>query len=54
MEPENPLLDSYILSQSPNKTPKIGFIPTASGDEHEDELVFRVEGILTAIFQKRA
>ncbi|WP_312754549.1 Type 1 glutamine amidotransferase-like domain-containing protein [Rummeliibacillus suwonensis] len=32
MEPENPLLDLYILSQSPNKTPKICFIPTASGD----------------------
>ena len=32
MEPDNPLLDSYILSQSPNKTPKICFLPTASGD----------------------
>lgn len=31
MEPENPLLDQYILSQS-IKNPKICFIPTASGD----------------------
>ncbi|WP_075619371.1 peptidase E [Paenisporosarcina indica] len=32
MEPENPLLDRYILEQSPNKKPKICFIGTASGD----------------------
>lgn len=32
MEPDNPLLDLYILEQSPEKTPKICFIPTASGD----------------------
>lgn len=32
MEPENPLLDSYILSQSKESNPKICFIPTASGD----------------------
>lgn len=32
MEPENPLLDRYILSQSKSDTPKICFIPTASGD----------------------
>ncbi|GGA80488.1 Type 1 glutamine amidotransferase-like domain-containing protein [Ornithinibacillus halotolerans] len=32
MEPENPLLDRYILSQSKNENPKICFIPTASGD----------------------
>ncbi|MBK3495063.1 peptidase E [Viridibacillus sp. YIM B01967] len=32
MEPENPLLDKYILSQSKEKNPKICFIPTASGD----------------------
>ena len=32
MEPDNPLLDLYILSQSPKKTPKICFLPTASGD----------------------
>ena len=32
MEPDNPLLDEYILRQSPVKKPKICFIPTASGD----------------------
>ena len=32
MEPENPLLDKYILAQSPKENPKICFIPTASGD----------------------
>lgn len=32
MEPENPLLDRYILGQSTKETPKICFIGTASGD----------------------
>lgn len=32
MEPENPLLDRYILKQSNKTNPKICFIPTASGD----------------------
>jgi dipeptidase E len=32
MEPENPLLDRYILKQSGKANPKICFIPTASGD----------------------
>lgn len=32
MEPENPLLDEYILAQTPKKKPKVCFIPTASGD----------------------
>ncbi|MDE4086817.1 peptidase E [Planococcus maritimus] len=32
MEPDNPLIDLYILEQSPKETPKICFIPTASGD----------------------
>ncbi|MGG0656644.1 Type 1 glutamine amidotransferase-like domain-containing protein [Rummeliibacillus pycnus] len=32
MEPENPLLDQYILSQSQKENPKICFLPTASGD----------------------
>ncbi|MEH1835590.1 MAG: peptidase E [Nostoc sp.] len=32
MEPENPLLDRYILGLSKKKRPKICFIPTASGD----------------------
>ncbi|MBN8207900.1 Type 1 glutamine amidotransferase-like domain-containing protein [Bacillus sp. NTK071] len=32
MEPENPLLDTYVLNQSRKVKPKICFIPTASGD----------------------
>ena len=32
MEPENPLLDDFILSLVPKKTPKICFLPTASAD----------------------
>ncbi|WP_026906750.1 Type 1 glutamine amidotransferase-like domain-containing protein [Paucisalibacillus globulus] len=32
MEPDNPLLDRYILNQSIKKLPKVCFIPTASGD----------------------
>ncbi|MEH1902046.1 MAG: peptidase E [Nostoc sp.] len=32
MEPENPLLDRYILGLCKKKRPKICFIPTASGD----------------------
>ena len=31
-EPENPLLDLYILNQSGKKNPKICYVPTASGD----------------------
>ncbi len=33
MEPENPLLDRYILQQCKKEIPKIGFIGTASGDD---------------------
>jgi dipeptidase E len=32
MEPDNPLLDLYILKQANKPTPKVCFIPTASGD----------------------
>lgn len=32
MEPDNLLLDAYILHQSPRPMPKICFLPTASGD----------------------
>lgn len=32
MEPDNLLLDQYILSQAHTDVPKIFFIPTASGD----------------------
>ena len=32
MEPENPLLDRYILDQPQTDSPKVLFLPTASGD----------------------
>src|SRR5687767_10038826 len=32
MEPENLLLDQYVLSQSPKVKPRVCFVPTASGD----------------------
>lgn len=32
MEPDNPLLDLYVLKQSGKTNPKICFVPTASGD----------------------
>jgi len=32
MEPENPLLDSYILSLARASKPRVCFVPTASGD----------------------
>jgi dipeptidase E len=32
MEPENPLLDLYILAQTKKQKPKVCFVPTASGD----------------------
>ncbi|KAB8319804.1 peptidase E [Tolypothrix campylonemoides VB511288] len=32
MEPENPMLDKYILGLSQKERPKVCFIPTASGD----------------------
>jgi len=35
MEPENPLLDDYILSQARQVNPKICFLPTASGDAQD-------------------
>jgi len=35
MEPENPLLDLYILKQSGKESPKVCFIGTASGDAQD-------------------
>lgn len=35
MEPENPLLDNYILEQSEKQNPKICFFGTASGDSKD-------------------
>ncbi|MBE3590143.1 MAG: peptidase E [Firmicutes bacterium] len=32
MEPENPLLDLYVLQQCGKPAPKVCFVPTASGD----------------------
>lgn len=32
MEPDNPLLDAYVVEQTPAANPKVLFIPTASGD----------------------
>ncbi|MBN8203319.1 peptidase E [Bacillus sp. NTK034] len=33
MEPDNLLLDKYILAQSKKDSPKVCFVPTASGDQ---------------------
>lgn len=35
MEPDNPLLDRYILKQAETANPKICFLPTASGDSEQ-------------------
>ncbi len=35
MEPDNPLLDQYVVRQSPKACPKVCFVPTASGDADE-------------------
>ena len=32
MEPDNPMLDDYVLAQSPRSVPKVCFVPTASRD----------------------
>ena len=32
MEPDNPLLDDFLLSLAPSATPRVCFLPTASGD----------------------
>ncbi len=32
MEPDNPMLDLYVLKQTGKENPKVCFIPTASGD----------------------
>lgn len=32
MEPDNPLLDDYVLSLCAHKPPRVCFVPTASGD----------------------
>lgn len=35
MEPENPLLDDYVLSLVPSGRPRVCFVPTASGDSED-------------------
>ncbi len=40
MEPENPLLDDYILSLARNQSPRVCFVPTASGDSESYTLRF--------------
>jgi peptidase E len=40
MEPENPLLDNYILSLARNRSPRVCFVPTASGDSENYTLRF--------------
>ena len=40
MEPENMLLDRYCLEQTGKSTPKVCFIPTASGDSEDFLLRF--------------
>lgn len=50
MEPDNPLLDQYILDQSGAKWPKICFVPTASGDaEGYIERFYRAFGKLKCV-----
>jgi len=42
MEPENPLLDQYLIEASPVENPTVCFLPTACGDSHERiELFYR-------------
>ncbi len=33
IEPENLLLDQYILAQAKKELPRVCFVPTASGDQ---------------------
>lgn len=40
MEPENPLLDDYILSLAKKRPPRVCFVPTASGDSEICTLCF--------------
>lgn len=45
MEPDNPLLDLYILEQAKKVNPQICIIPTASGDS--DSYISRYYNFLT-------
>jgi dipeptidase E len=35
MEPDNPLLDEYVLSQARSPRPRVLFLPAAQGDSHD-------------------
>jgi len=35
LEPENPLLDDFVLGLTGKKCPRVCFVPTASGDAQE-------------------
>ena len=35
MEPDNPLLDEYVLAQATSPRPRVLFLPTAQGDSHD-------------------
>jgi peptidase E len=40
MEPENPLLDAFVLALSGAPRPRVCFVPTASGDAERDVAAF--------------
>ncbi len=47
MEPDNPLLDLYVLKQTKKENPKVCFIPTASGDsQHFLFILFKTKKII--------
>jgi dipeptidase E len=35
IEPDNPLLDEYVLAQAASPRPRVLFLPTAQGDSHD-------------------
>lgn len=41
MEPDNPLLDEFVLSLARRKRPRVCFVPTASADAAATDLGFR-------------
>ena len=61
MEPENPLLDDFILSLTGKPKPKVCFVPTASGDSADYALKFyaafpaeRAEASHLSLFKRTA
>jgi peptidase E len=43
IEPENPLLDEFVLSLARSTRPRVCFVPTASGDAEGFAGFYRVE-----------